>query len=157
MILWTICSLPDSSIHGDSPGKNTGVGCHALLQGIFPIQESNPDLRHCRQISVLISIWNKLWSCSSVSEEFICNTGDLGSIPWLGRSPGGGHGNPLQYSFQENLHGQRSLAGYSSWGQKESDMTERLNWTELNNISDFPVIQSTNFYCLRWLELCFYI
>ena len=32
------CSLPGSSIHGDSPGKNTGVGCHALLQGIFPTQ-----------------------------------------------------------------------------------------------------------------------
>ena len=30
------CSLPGSSVHGDSPGKNTGVGCHALLQGIFP-------------------------------------------------------------------------------------------------------------------------
>ena len=32
------CSLPDSSVHADSPGKNTGVGCHALLQGIFPTQ-----------------------------------------------------------------------------------------------------------------------
>jgi len=37
--------------------------------------------------------------------------GDLGSIPGLGRSPGGGHGNPLQYSCLENPHGQRSLAG----------------------------------------------
>ena len=36
------CSLPSSSVHGDSPGKNTGVGCHALLQGIFLTQESNP-------------------------------------------------------------------------------------------------------------------
>ena len=33
----------------DSPGKNTGVGCHALLQGIFPTQESNLCLLHCRQ------------------------------------------------------------------------------------------------------------
>ena len=47
-----------------------------------------------------------------------------GSIPGLGRSPGGGHGNPLQYSCLENLHGQRSLAGYSPCGRKESDMTE---------------------------------
>ena len=38
------CSPPGSSVHGDSPGKNTGVGCHALLQGIFPIQGSNPGL-----------------------------------------------------------------------------------------------------------------
>ena len=34
------CSLLGSSVHGDSPGKNTGVGCHALLQGIFPTQET---------------------------------------------------------------------------------------------------------------------
>ena len=44
------CSLPGSSVHGDSPGKNTGVGCHALLQGIFPTQGSNPGLWHCRKI-----------------------------------------------------------------------------------------------------------
>ena len=41
--------LPGFSIHGDSPGKNVGVGCHALLQGIFPTQGSNPGLPHCRQ------------------------------------------------------------------------------------------------------------
>ena len=41
------CSLPGSSVHGDSPGKNTGVCCHALLQGIFPTQGSNPSLPHC--------------------------------------------------------------------------------------------------------------
>ena len=63
----------------------------------------------------------------SDSKESACNAGDLGSIPGLGRSPGGGHGNPLQYSCLENPHGQRSLAGYSSWGCKESDTTERLS------------------------------
>ena len=51
-------------------------------------------------------------------------TGDVGSIPGSGRSPGEGNGNPLQYSCLENLHGQRSLAGYSPWGRRESDMTE---------------------------------
>ena len=40
------CSLPGSSVLGDSPGKNTGVGFHALLQGIFPTQGWNPDLPH---------------------------------------------------------------------------------------------------------------
>ena len=44
------CSPPGSSVHGDSPGKNTGVGCHALLQGIFPTQGLNPDLLHCWKI-----------------------------------------------------------------------------------------------------------
>ena len=53
--------------------------------------------------------------------------GNLGLIPGLGRSPGGGHDNLLQYSCLENPRGQRSLAGYSSWGHKESDMTERLS------------------------------
>ena len=44
------CSPPGSSVHGDSPGKNSGVGCHTLLQGIFPTQGLNPGLPHCRQI-----------------------------------------------------------------------------------------------------------
>ena len=41
------CSLKGSSVHGDSPGQNTGVGSHSLLQGIFPTQGSNPGLPHC--------------------------------------------------------------------------------------------------------------
>ena len=43
---------------------------------------------------------------------------DVGLIPGLARSPGGGHGNPLQYTCLENPHGQRSLEGYSPWGHK---------------------------------------
>ena len=44
-------SPPGSSVHGESPSKNTRVRCHALLlQGIFPTQGSNPGLPHCRQI-----------------------------------------------------------------------------------------------------------
>ena len=45
-------------------------------------------------------------------EESTCNVRDLGLIPGLGRSPGGGHGNPLQYSCLENPHGLRSLLGH---------------------------------------------
>ena len=56
----------------------------------------------------------------SDGKESTCNVGDLGLIPGLGRSPGGGHGNPLQYSCLENLHGQRSLASCSPWGPKVS-------------------------------------
>ena len=41
------CSLPGSSVYGNSPCKNTGMGCHALLQGIFSTQESNWGLPHC--------------------------------------------------------------------------------------------------------------
>ena len=63
----------------------------------------------------------------SDGKESTCNTGDLGMIPGLGRSPGGRQGKPLQYSCLVNPHGQRSLVGYSPWGHKESDMTEWLS------------------------------
>ena len=63
----------------------------------------------------------------SDGKESACNAGVLGSIPGLGRSPGGGHGNSLQYSCLENPHGQRSLTGYSPWGHKELEMIERLS------------------------------
>ena len=49
----------------------------------------------------------------SDGKESACNAGDLDSIPGLGRSPGEGNGNSLQYSCLENPYGQRSLAGYS--------------------------------------------
>ena len=62
--------------------------------------------------------------CGSAGEESACSVGDLSSIPELGRFPGG-----LQYSCLENPHERRSLAGYNTWGRKESDMTERLSFT----------------------------
>ena len=60
----------------------------------------------------------------SHGKESACSAGGLGSVPELRRSPGGGHGNPLQYSCLKNPRGQRSLAGYSPWGRTESDSTE---------------------------------
>ena len=56
-------------------------------------------------------------------KEAACNEGDPGSIPGFRRSPGGGHGNPLQYSCQENPHEQKSLQGYSPWGHKETQLS----------------------------------
>ena len=63
----------------------------------------------------------------SDGNESACNVGDLGWIAGLGRSSGGGHDNPVQYSCLENPHGQRSLAGCSPRGCKELDVTERLS------------------------------
>ena len=63
----------------------------------------------------------------SHGKESACNAGELGLTPGLGRSPGEGHGNPLQYSFLENPHVHRSLVGYSLWGCQELDMIERLS------------------------------
>ena len=65
----------------------------------------------------------------SDSKEFACNVRDLGSSPGLERSPGGGHGNPFQYSWLENPYRQRSLEGCRPWDHKVSDTTERLEHT----------------------------
>ena len=61
----------------------------------------------------------------SVSKKSVCDAEDPGSILGSGRSPGGGHGNRLQYSCLEKPQGQRRLVGYSPQGRKESDTTER--------------------------------
>ena len=62
------------------------------------------------------------------------NMGDLSLIPRSGRYPGEGNGNLIQYFCMEKSHGRRSLVGYSSWGHKQSDTTERLHFT--NRIID---------------------
>ena len=49
------CSLPGNSVHGNSPDKNTGMGCHAFLQQTFPTQGSKPGLLHCRRILYSLS------------------------------------------------------------------------------------------------------
>ena len=56
-------------------------------------------------------------------------------IPGSGRSPGGGHGHPLQYSPLGETHGQSSLAGYRPQGRKESDTTERLRMHSMHSLS----------------------
>ena len=57
LTLWDAmgCSPPGSSVHGDSTGKNAGLGGHALLQGIFPIQGWNPGVLHCKRILYYLS------------------------------------------------------------------------------------------------------
>ena len=62
-------------------------------------------------------------------KESTCNVEDLGSNSGLGRSPGGAHGNPHQYSCLENPHGQRSVAGCSPWDRKELDTAEAQHST----------------------------
>ena len=65
----------------------------------------------------------------SDSKESACSVGDPGSVPGLGRSPGEGNGNPLQYSCLENpMNREAWQATYSPWGVKESDMTEQLHY-----------------------------
>ena len=66
-------------------------------------------------------------------QESSYNVGDLGSIPGLGRFPGKGNGNPLQYSCLENPWTEELGAGYYPWGRKELGMTEQLYFL-FNNI-----------------------
>ena len=84
-----------------------------------------------RETPILEDLWRPVgFPCSSVSKESACSAGHPGSIPGLGRSPGEGNGNPLQYSCLENSmdwEAPQSLVGYSSWGRKELDTTERLH------------------------------
>ena len=88
---------------------------------------------------------------SSAGKESAYNSGDPSSIPGLGRSPGGGNGNALQYSCLENPDGQRSLTGYSPWGCKELDTTERLSMhtrtlTSLVFLSEHPSIDGIQYF-----------
>ena len=65
------CSPPGSSVHGDSPGKNPGVGCHALLQGIIPTQGLNTDLPYCRQVPYHLSHQGSPWILEWVAYPFL--------------------------------------------------------------------------------------
>ena len=72
--------------------------------------------------SVFFHFSSYIWSITAY------NTGDMGLIPGLGKSPRGGNDNPFQYSCLGKSHGQRSPVGYSPWGCcKESGMTYQLN------------------------------
>ena len=93
----------------DFPGKNTRVGCHFLLQRIFPTQGSNPGHPHCRQ------------TLYHLSDQ--------------GGHPGEGHGNPLQFSCLGN---QRSLAGYGPRGCRELDTIELAPWIMISLFYSFP-------------------
>ena len=74
----------------------------------------------------------------SDGKESACNVGDLGLIPGLGRTPGGGHGNALQYSCLENPHGQRSLAA-TVHEVAESDTTGQLSTVQHILISECSI------------------
>ena len=66
------CSSPSSSVHRDSPDKNIGVGCHALIRGIFPTQGSHPGFPHCRRIILMSEPPGKpLCVCSGCNNCFL--------------------------------------------------------------------------------------
>ena len=156
----------------NSPGKNTGVGCHSLLQesswlryqtlgrllseppgkpklgqskrkGSDMICHLNTQGHKAGKVEDMKGWFEKtetMFLSISITLQVTCfhsskglpwwlrwsrirlQSGRPGSIPGSGRSPGEWNGNPLQCSCLENPHRQRSLVGYSPWGQKESDI-----------------------------------
>ena len=84
--------------------KNTGVGSLSPLQGIFLTQELNRGLLHCRRILYQLSYEGSEPQVRHLPAN-AGDTRDAGSIPELGRFPGGGNDNPLQYSCLGNSMG----------------------------------------------------
>ena len=73
---------------------------------------------------------NQTCQVALVVKNLPASAGDAGSIPGSGRSPGGGNGNPLQYSCPGEFCGQRRLAGFSPWGGKGLATTEHSHRQE---------------------------
>ena len=76
------CSPPGSSVHGDCPDKNTGVGCHTLLQGIFPTQGSNPGPPHIRKLIIRMP-----WPCSNKDSTLVNSSPILQVVSGSGLVP----------------------------------------------------------------------
>ena len=113
--------------YGNPTGKS-GVFCVSVtgkagVRGLLRASQTDSRTWDVMGLYYIALQWVKYGKDGKVPA---CNAGDPSSTPGLGRSPGGGHSNPLLYSCPENPRGQRSLAGYSPWGSKELDTTERL-------------------------------
>ena len=113
------CSPPGSSVRGDSPGKTTGVGCHALLQGILPTQGSSPGLSHCR------------WILYHLSHQ--------GSPGTLERQYSESFKRGLSSTWSENL--QTCKLGFKDTGAR--DQTDNTPWL-IENAREF---QKSAYFC----------
>ena len=107
------CSPPDSSVHGDSPGKNTGVGCHALLQGIFPTQGSNPGLPHYRQILYHLS-----------------HQGSSEILEWVAYPFSRGTSRPRNWTRVSCISGRF----FTSWATREILLMLLIQWKATNKL-----------------------
>ena len=110
-------------------------------------------------LNLVSSLFLKGFPGGSDGKEYTCNVRDLGSIPRLGKSPTGGHGNPLQDSCLENPYGQKSQVGYNPWGCKESDMTEELNQAASfsSELSRWEFVVLTYSKCMHVLPTIYWV
>ena len=135
------CSLPGSSVHEVSSGKNTGTGYHALLQGIIPTQGSIPCLPNCWQILYHLNHQGSptyiqflllpcfflppLWQnkCRFAQNQFTCSAEDTGSIPGSGRFPWKRAWQPTLVLFLRNPMDRGPWQATVHGVAKESDST----------------------------------
>ena len=140
VVIWSLLSSQAFLCTADSPLAVPFFPCWNIPQSFLPqgfctspfpgLRESSPFLH--------LSPHHSSLPRGSDGKVSACSAGDQGSIPGLGRSPGEGNGNPLQYSCLENSmdwEAPQSLVGCSPWGRKESDTTEWLHFHFSSSLS----------------------
>ena len=159
------CSPPGSSVHGYFPGKNTGMGCHALLQGIFPTQGSNQGLPHCRWILYQLSNQGSPPGGTVVKNPpaHAGDTGNMGLIPGSGRSLGGGNGNPLQYACLENPMDRGDGRATGHWVAKNGTWlsncarTSKASHNCMSVFIQFKTLLTWFFFLWTWVMFLFVV
>ena len=148
-----ICPGVQELQHADTARKFTLIPMTFLLAWVSQMRGPGPMDRTALGQRPISKGFPLGFPGGSVSKESACNVGNLGSIPGLGISPRGGHGNPLQYSCLENPQGQRSLVGCSPYGRRVE-----LDWvTQHSTLKHYPHYMSyrkdkPNIESLVWPE-----
>ena len=120
------CSLPGSSVHGYSPGKNAGLGCHALFQGTFPTQGLNPGLLHCKQILYHL-----------IQQE------SLGILEWVAYPFSGGPSWPRSWTEVSCIAG----SCFTSWATRGAPHSSST-WSSLRNFHNSCYVSCSS--CTIW-------
>ena len=128
----------------ESPGKNTGVGCHFLLQ-CMKVKSESEVAQLCPTTSDPMNCSPPGSSIHGIFQARVLEWGAIGAPrfnPWVGKIPWRREWLPTSGFLPGESHGQRSLAGYTPWGCKESDTTEQLtlhpqSWMEGSHLASF--------------------
>ena len=119
------CSPPGSSVHGSRQEYQSGWPFPSSDLPDPGVESKSPPLH-------ADSLPSEPPGKPPDGKASACNVGDPGSIPWVGKIPWRRKWQPTPVLMPGKSHGLRSLVGYSPWGCKESDMTERLHFTSLH-------------------------